>query len=57
MTEVLLMQTKNERGEVIYRVVVNGVAHPVDFINRQMALSQMGLLRSQGYKEGRHDHI
>lgn len=51
MTEIV--QTKNNAGDVVWRIIVNGQPHPVDFIDRMMALAHMGLLRSRGFAEQR----
>lgn len=46
-----IIETKNRDGDTVYRIVVNGQPHPVDFVNRMVALAHMGLLRSRGFAE------
>lgn len=48
---VQIIETKKD-GQRIWRIQVNGQTHPVDFVHHGMALAHMGLLRSQGFKEG-----
>lgn len=46
-----IVQTKNSRGEMVWRIIVNGQPHPVEFARHDMALSHMGMLRSRGFAE------
>lgn len=47
-----LIETKDRWGNTVWRIKVNGQEYPLDFVQKSMALSHMGLLRSQGFKEG-----
>lgn len=51
MNENRIIATKNERGELVWRIIIHGQQYPMDFVRHDMALSHMGMLRSRGFAE------